>query len=167
MMPEQKRLPDHLNGTGTTRTGELLEYGLLDESQLDAIWELEQQAHSYPWTRKLFGDCLGVRQPCVVVYNRAQIVGYAVVSAAAGNAELLNLVVAPNSRRQGIAHALMRHVIGAVASYADTLYLEVRQSNAPAIALYEEIGFVEVGIRPNYYPAAKGREDALILAYTL
>lgn len=166
-MTEQKRLPDNLFGTGITRTGEKLEYRLLNASLLDGVYELEQEAHAHPWSRKLFNDCLGVRQPCVVAFSQEQIVGFAVVSAAAGNAELLNLVVAKKHRRQGIAQALMQHVLNAVTPYADTLYLEVRQSNTPALALYEEAGFVEVGIRPNYYPAAKGREDALILAYTL
>ncbi|BFM19661.1 ribosomal protein S18-alanine N-acetyltransferase [Gilvimarinus japonicus] len=166
-MAEKKRLPDNLQGSGVTDTGEPLEYRLLDESLLDAVCELERDAHTFPWSRKLFSDCLGVRQPCVVVFSRGQIVGYAVVNAAAGNAELLNLVVAHKSQRQGIARALLQHVIQTVSLYADTFYLEVRESNAPAIALYEAIGFVEVGTRPNYYPATKGREDAIILAYTL
>lgn len=166
-MAEKKLLPDNLKGSGVTDTDEPLEYRLLDESLLDAVCELERKAHAFPWSRKLFSDCLGVRQPCVVAFSREYIVGYAVVSAVAGNAELLNLVVAQKNQRQGIARALLQHVIQAVTPYADTLYLEVRESNSPAVALYEATGFVEVGIRPNYYPAAKGREDALILAYTL
>ncbi|WP_052480918.1 ribosomal protein S18-alanine N-acetyltransferase [Gilvimarinus agarilyticus] len=166
-MAEPKLLPDNLKGSGLSSSGSTLEFRLLDESLLDAICQLECEAHAFPWSRKLFSDCLGVRQPCVVAFNNEHIVGFAVVNAVAGNAELLNLAVAKKNRRQGIARALLQHVIKAVTPYADTLYLEVRESNQSAIALYEATGFVEVGTRPNYYPAAKGREDAIILAYTL
>jgi len=166
-MTKPNSLPEALTGSATTGGGVQLEYRLLDASLLDTVCQLEREAHSHPWSRNLFADCLGARQPCVVAFNHSQLVGYAVIKVAAGNAELLNIAVAANCRRQGIAHALLQHIISAVSPHADTLYLEVRQSNQTALELYDTLGFVEVGIRPNYYPAKKGREDAVILAYPL
>jgi ribosomal-protein-alanine N-acetyltransferase len=165
-MTEQKLSPERLNGAGSNRAGEPLEYRLLTASLLEPVYQLEQQAHAFPWSRQLFDDCLSVRQPCVVVLHQQQVVGYGVVSVVAGSAELLNLAVAPQHHRQGVARALLQHLLEVLSPCADTLYLEVRQSNAPALALYELTGFVEVGTRPRYYPTAQGREDAIILAYS-
>lgn len=165
-MSEQKLLPERLNGAGHNSAGEPLEYRLLTPSLLDPVYQLERQAHAFPWSRKLFDDCLSARQPCVVVLHQQRVVGYGVVSVVAGSAELLNLAVAPRYHRRGVARALLQHLIEVMRPCADTLYLEVRQSNVAALALYELTGFVEVGTRPRYYPTARGREDAIILAYS-
>ena len=72
---------------------------------------------------------------------------------------MMNVAVADSHRRRGIARALVEELIRQLDAYQ--LTLEVRASNSPAIALYESLGFVQVGLRKNYY--RKPKEDALIL----
>ncbi|MFP4130265.1 MAG: ribosomal protein S18-alanine N-acetyltransferase [Halorhodospira sp.] len=132
---------------------------------LRAVLAIEQRAVHYPWSGRIFRDCISAGYGCFVQERHRQILGYAVVSSAAGEAALLNLCVDPAWRRRGIAS----HLIGVAVERAEvtraaSLFLEVRASNTPAIALYRRHGFNEVGRRPGYYPAAGGREDALIMA---
>ena len=68
---------------------------------------------------------------------------------------------------QGIGGAFLEWIIEQLTPVAERFYLEVRASNAAAIALYEAAGFAEMGVRHNYYPAKKGREDALLMAMEL
>ena len=95
------------------------------------------------------------------------IVAYAITSTAADEAELLNIVVAPNEQRKGLGRLLLNHMTGMFDDSIHTLFLEVRASNIGAIALYHSLDFNEVGIRPNYYPSQHGREDAIIMAQSL
>ncbi|MDO3388435.1 ribosomal protein S18-alanine N-acetyltransferase [Gilvimarinus sp. SDUM040013] len=137
----------------------------LDESDLDTVHDIERAAHSHPWSRRLFADCLGSRQCCQLICCDQTIVGYFVISAAAGDAELLNITTTPKWQRRGIAQHVLTYLLATLPKFADTLYLEVRESNLAAICLYQNMGFAEVGIRPNYYPSHKGRENAVIMAY--
>ena len=91
--------------------------------------------------------------------------GYGVMTMAVGEAHLLNLCVDPSRQRQGLARHLLDHLVD-IARHADTeqLFLEVRGSNLAALALYAAYGFVQVGVRPGYYPAEQGREDARVLS---
>ncbi|UTF61741.1 ribosomal protein S18-alanine N-acetyltransferase [Gilvimarinus sp. DA14] len=138
----------------------------LSETQIDALCKIENRAHSHPWSRKLFADCLHTRQHCILIYVEQTLAGYFVVTSAAGSAELLNVAVDPGQQGKGLAYAALSKLLHKLDGIADTLYLEVRESNLPAIALYQKLGFAEVGLRPNYYPANKGREDAVIMAYS-
>ena len=89
------------------------------------------------------------------------LLGYGGISLVADEAEIITVAVSPACRRQGIARALMEHMLRLAADARATVYLEVRASNDPAIALYSKLGFAEVGRRKNYY--RNPREDALIL----
>jgi ribosomal-protein-alanine N-acetyltransferase len=106
---------------------------------------------------------------CCWCYEYAdRIEGYGVMSVAAGESHILNLTVRPESQRQGIGRTLMTHFLQLARRHnADMVLLEVRPSNQTAISLYRKCGFNEIGVRSNYYPAAKGREDALIFACNL
>jgi ribosomal-protein-alanine N-acetyltransferase len=84
-----------------------------------------------------------------------------------GDAELLNISVAPAYQRKGIGQCLLAHAVNCVKAKADMLFLEVRMSNRKAIALYEREDFFEVGQRKNYYPTVNGHEDALLMARQL
>ena len=139
----------------------------LEAELVDSVWGIERSVQSHPWSRALFEDCIGSRQSCLVIKHGDDIAGYLIVCAAAGNAELLNIAISPAFQRRGIARSALEHLITKLTGIADTLYLEVRESNTRAIALYDHIGFVEVGLRTGYYPANGGREDAVIMAYTL
>lgn len=135
---------------------------------LDAIMEIEHRAYRFPWTAGIFRDCLRVGYCCWCYERNDRIEGYGVMSVAAGESHILNLTVRPESQRQGIGAKLMRHFLQLARRHnADIVMLEVRPSNTPAVRLYEKMGFNEVGVRRNYYPADQGREDALLLALSL
>ena len=89
------------------------------------------------------------------------LLGYAVLSTVLDEGNLDNIAVAPEARRRGVADALLSVVTGFGREHLSRLMLEVRASNAPAIALYEKYGFAAVGRRKNYYDAP--REDAVLM----
>ncbi|MGD8614614.1 MAG: ribosomal protein S18-alanine N-acetyltransferase [Gammaproteobacteria bacterium] len=137
-------------------------------ADLDAVMAIERRAYAFPWTRGIFQDCLRVDYCCWCYEYASRIEGYGVMSVAAGESHILNLTVRPESQRQGIGRRLMTHFVQLSRRHnADLVLLEVRPSNKAAISLYRKCGFNEIGVRSNYYPAADGREDALILARSL
>ncbi len=140
----------------------------LTPADLDTVMEIEVRAYDFPWTEGIFRDCLRVGYCCWCYENDETIQAYGVMSAAAGESHILNLTVRPESQRQGIGSRLLKHFQQLARRHgADTLMLEVRPSNRNAISLYEKLGFNEIGVRRNYYPAEDGREDALLLALSL
>lgn len=150
-----------------TAQGLALQLRPLQTNDIETLVAVEASAHSHPWNSGLFRDCLQGRQMCVLAWAEQRLVGYFVVTAAAGESELLNITVAPGFQGRGVGSLLLQHLLLTLSAVADTVYLEVRASNQQAIGLYHAAGFSEVGIRPNYYPAARGREDAIIFALML
>jgi len=95
-------------------------------------------------------------------------VGYGIVSYVVGEAELLNICIDPKHQGQGLAATLMGHLINHASEKNNhEMFLEVRESNAPARHVYEKLGFNEIGRRKNYYPGKQGREDAILMALPL
>ena len=138
------------------------------ENDVDAVFALEREAYPFPWSRGIFLDCLRVPYECRVLEEDGGLVGYSVVSLALDEAHLLNLCIAVSAQGRGLGGFLLDHVLREVrAAGARVIYLEVRPSNEAAISLYDRAGFLRVGLRRNYYRAARGREDALVLARTL
>ena len=131
-----------------------------------AVVAIEHRSYDFPWSERIFRDCLRVGYRAWVVQpRRAEIAGYALASIAVGEAHLLNLCVAPETRGQGAAACLLETVIAqAERESAAELLLEVRPSNRAARRLYVRYGFETRGRRPNYYPCQDGREDALLLS---
>lgn len=138
------------------------------EADLEAIFAIELRAYPFPWTLGIFRDCLRADYPSWVLHQDGRIVGYFLMSLAAGEAHLLNLCVAPEAQGRGYGRKLLHAMLHlARGRGAARVFLEVRPSNAGAIALYFNEGFNEIGRRPRYYPAADGREDALVMAMEL
>lgn len=119
-----------------------------------------------PWSEELFRSAL--ENPAVAILlaqnEDGAILGYAVLSAVLDEGNLDNIAVAPHCRRRGVADALLSALTGFGREHLAALMLEVRSSNAPAIALYEKHGFAAVGRRKNYYSAPK--EDAVLMTLT-
>ena len=138
-------------------------------ADLSAVMAVELSAYPYPWTLGIFEDCLRIGYCCWVAESDDGVIGYAVMSVAAGEAHLLNLCIAPSRQHCGLGRRLLEHMLGLAREHAaETVFLEVRPSNDSALHLYRRADFVEVGTRRAYYPAARGtREDALVLARTL
>ena len=129
------------------------------------IARIDAQAYPYPWTEQIFRDCLKSRYHCVVYESEQEMLGYAVLSVAAGEAHILNICILPERQNQGLGRDLLNYLIELAREHkVETIFLEVRASNEPAKRLYDRMGFNELGIRKNYYPADQGREDALVLA---
>lgn len=119
-----------------------------------------------PWSEALFREALDNPAAAVLLAQGegGSLLGYAVVSAVLDEGNLDNIAVAPDVRRQGVGDALMKALTGFARENLAVLTLEVRVSNAPAIALYEKYGFAPVGRRKNYYSVP--REDALLMTLT-
>lgn len=133
-------------------------------SDVDAVLAIEQAVHAHPWTRGMFTDALASGYQGWVDEQHGTLRAYAVLLPGVDEAELLTLGVASSCQRQGLASDLMRWLESqARARNFARLCLEVRPSNTAALALYRKAGFVEIGRRRDYYPAAHGREDAILM----
>lgn len=140
----------------------------MQSEDLDAIMAVERMVYAFPWTRGNFKDSLSAGYSCWVYEYAGTIMGYGVIMLAGDEAHLLNLSIAAEWQRQGYGRKLLEHFIRlAKEHYAKVLFLEVRPSNRQAIKLYERAGFNEVAVRRHYYPAAKGREDAILMGLPL
>lgn len=135
---------------------------------LDAVMAIELAAYPYPWTRRIMADCLRVGYRCRVGEIDGVFAGYGIMSTGAGEAHILNLCVADEFRRGGLGEILLTALLDEAQTLkVDDVFLEVRPSNCVALRLYERLGFNQAGVRKDYYPAAGGREDALIFALNL
>ena len=138
------------------------------EDDLDAVMQIEARAYPFPWTRGIFRDCLRAGYPAWVLDEDGMLAGYGLLSIAAGEAHILNVCAAPEAQGKGHGRRLVRTLLQqARGRGAQRVFLEVRPSNKAAIALYHAQGFNEIGRRPRYYPAANGREDAIVMALEL
>jgi len=140
----------------------------MGEADLDAVLVIERAAYTHPWTRGNFADSLRARYQCRTWRQGGTLLGYFVLLAAAGEAHLLNLSIAPACQRRGHGSALLREAMRvAREDGAKKVFLEVRPSNLAGKALYERFGFRKIALRRGYYPAQGGREDALVLSCVL
>ncbi|WP_196778925.1 ribosomal protein S18-alanine N-acetyltransferase [Lysobacter silvisoli] len=138
------------------------------EADLEAVHAIEIRAYEFPWTLGIFRDCLRADYPSWVLYRGECILGYFLMSLAAGEAHVLNVCVTPDEQGHGHGRRLLLALLQiARGRGAERVFLEVRPSNPNAIALYHAEGFNEIGRRPRYYPARDGREDALVMAMEL
>lgn len=141
----------------------------LSLARLDAVLDIEQQAHPHPWTRGNFTDALASGYQVQLLMGGEQILGYFVAMMGVDEAHLLNLTVTPAFQRQGWALVLLDALaLWARHQGAQWLWLEVRVGNERARQIYEANGFQRVGERKRYYPAAGGeREDAIVMSRPL
>ena len=127
------------------------------------IAELETICFSDPWSEKSIGSELENKLSYwLVAMEGGRVAGYVGSQTVLDETDMMNIAVHPDYRRKGIAEALVTALIARLKEQGSTsLMLEVRASNKPARKLYEKMGFVQVGRRPNYYRNPK--EDAYIL----
>lgn len=145
-------------------------------SDVAEVLRIENASYQLPWTEQIFLDCLKVGYHTLVLDSGHCLNGFVIFSSAAGESHILNLCVDPMCRRQGYAEVLLAQAMATVVvAGAGTMFLEVRVSNLAAIKLYEKMGFVEAGRRPDYYKTSgetansigNAREDALLMARDL
>lgn len=131
---------------------------------LSAVEAIERSVYTHPWTIGNFTDSLEAGYHCWILEREGRVAGYSVVMSAAGEAHLLNLSIALPLQRRGLGSELLRFVVKLARDHAaQTIYLEVRESNAAGRALYAQHGFDEIGQRRGYYPAGAVREDAVTM----
>jgi [ribosomal protein S18]-alanine N-acetyltransferase len=137
-------------------------------ADVDEVSRIEQEVQAYPWTRGNFIDALGHGYICSVDDAGGGMRGYAILMPVLQEAELLNIGVAAGQQRKGVGRALLLEMLD-VACEKNILrvFLEVRASNAAALALYRSTGFREIGVRRGYYQNANGSEDAITMACDL
>ena len=143
--------------------GKMMEYKRMMPEHIGDVAQLEALCFSCPWSENaISGELTNPLSLWIVAVDDGCVAGYVGSQSVMGEADMMNIAVSPAYRRRGIAESLVNVLIEQLKTNdVYCLTLEVRASNAPAIALYQKIGFVQVGRRPNYYTAPK--EDALIL----
>lgn len=137
---------------------------MMRREDLAEVARVEQEAYEFPWSYGIFRDCLKAGHSCWVLAWPDELVGYGILSVAAGEAHVLNLCVNPDHQGSGHGRRLLRRLLDLARWHGATqVFLEVRPSNLAALWLYRSEDFSEVGRRPRYYPARKGREDAIVM----
>lgn len=135
----------------------------MNEHHVPQIALLEQECFADPWSRQSIASELHNPLSLWLVAQEGQtLLGYVGSQTCQDETDMMNIAVSPASRRQGVARALIEALVSALRQRGSRqLTLEVRASNGPARQLYESLGFLQVGLRKNYYRNPK--EDALIL----
>lgn len=135
----------------------------MDRGHIPQIAALEKECFSMPWNETMLENALFDDQASFIVAEDGEggILGYAGLHAVLDEGYIDNIAVAPDARRHGVASALLEVFCRFAAVNLAFLTLEVRKSNAAAIALYEKHGFLLAGLRPGYYQHP--REDAVIM----
>ncbi|HEY8354728.1 MAG TPA: ribosomal protein S18-alanine N-acetyltransferase [Methylophilaceae bacterium] len=137
-------------------------------ADLDAVMRIEVVIFPFPWSRGNFRDSIQAGHSCWVFELNGRIAGYAVMMLVLDEAHLLNLSIAREAQGCGYGAMLLSFIMDKAREYgAQNMFLEVRVSNRAAIGLYEQKGFNEMGVRPRYYPAENGREDAILMGAAL
>ncbi|WP_283602551.1 ribosomal protein S18-alanine N-acetyltransferase [Serratia proteamaculans] len=140
----------------------------LTAADLATAFKIEQASHAFPWTQATLTSNQGERYLNLKLEADGQMAGFAITQIVLDEATLFNIAIHPDWQRRGFGRQLLEALIAQLEPRGVfTLWLEVRASNRAAIALYEDLGFNEVTIRRNYYPAAHGREDAIVMALPL
>jgi ribosomal-protein-alanine N-acetyltransferase len=130
----------------------------------DICFELHKQGQFSPWSRKIFEDCLTKPYFAYSLKQDEQVLGYYIGMTVLDEVTLMDIVVSAAHQGKGLGKSLLQHLMQQCnQNNIQQIWLEVRESNAAAISLYDNAGFILVEQRVNYYPSAKGKEDALIM----
>ena len=141
----------------------MIDYLPMNQDHIAAIARLEAICFSDPWSEgSVASELSNPLSRWIVAMDGMTLVGYVGSQTVLGESDMMNIAVAPDARRRGIAQGLVEALIQVLKELdSHCLSLEVRASNEPAKALYGKLGFREIGRRKNYYRNPK--EDALIL----
>ena len=144
-------------------TAVAIEIRVLELGDLGAIETIEQQAYPTPWSRSMFASELAKPTSiCLGAFEGQDLVGYVINSRYVDAWHVMNVAVAPEHQRRGVASSLLERLFELTRDDERRGYtLEVRVSNEDAIRLYEKLGFEPRGIRRGYY--TDNREDAVIM----
>jgi len=138
-------------------------------ADLSQVMRIEIDVYPFPWTRGNFDDALRAGYTAwAMIDGSGSMIAYAIAMLAVDEAHLLNLSVARVFQRRGYGWKMLEWIAQCTRDYgARSLLLEVRPSNEAALRLYQRYGFERIGVRLGYYPAAGGREDAVVMRVPL
>ena len=143
---------------------DLMRLRKMRSADLPSVLAIEKASYPFPWEEDIFRDCFKANYNCWVCEEQDTVLGYSILAMAVGEAHVLNICVAPAEQGQGIGRKMLENLIEYARGRAETMFLEVRPTNTTAIALYQDMGFNEIGVRKGYYQSEHGREDAIMLA---
>lgn len=136
---------------------------LMQQTDVNAVAQIEKLVQSHPWTLNQFQDAVNSYQS-TVIEQAGQVVGFCILQPVLDEANLLLMAIHPNQQGKGLGYRLLDESIALLKNQAVQIFLEVRESNQAAIALYEKSGFHQIDLRKNYYPCPNGgREHAIIM----
>ncbi len=140
----------------------------MSDADIAEVHALESRSYSFPWSQLIFSDCINSQYECWMMRKSGKVIAYGIMAVAIDESHLLNLCVDSDFRRQGYAYYMVRFLSDiSIVRNAKRMLLEVRASNYQAFNLYRKLGFQQIGLRNNYYPAETDREDARVLAKLL
>lgn len=141
----------------------------MTEADLESVLRIEREVHAYPWTQGNFSDALRSKYICKICESEAgRMIGYAVLMPTVDEVELLDIAIDAKYQHRGFGGKMLEE-LAALARRANMrrMVLEVRASNEAAVGLYRKFGFADIGLRRDYYQAAYGREDAILMGRNL
>ncbi|AHN72860.1 ribosomal protein S18-alanine N-acetyltransferase [Aggregatibacter actinomycetemcomitans] len=138
----------------------------IEPSDFDRLYLIEQAAHAVPWSLGTLKNNQGKRYLNLKIGEESRIDGFAICQTVLDEATLFNIAVDPQQQGLGLGRRLLSELMTQLKQKSIlTLWLEVRESNKKAQALYDSLGFNQVDIRKNYYPTPDGkRENAVVMA---
>ena len=167
----------------TARDEAELSFLPMQAADLEEVLRIESVSHIHPWTKGNFSDSLtaGHWAYCIRPHLDQAIKGsyldpeilwaYCILFPAVDELHLLNITVSPHLRKLGLGIRIMIAIEGVAAQQnMPRIILEVRPTNDAALALYQKLGYEQIGVRKNYYPVSpqtSSREDALVMAKSI
>jgi len=140
----------------------------MTDAHLSQIRHIEHQVQDFPWSDKNLNEIQGRFDCHRVLLKAGRVLGFYYAQNIRGEVSLLNIAVTPLEQGHGYGKHLLSFLLDEMMQeQAESIWLEVRESNLKAISLYEKLGFNEVTRRFDYYPSKKGKEDALVMTYSI
>jgi ribosomal-protein-alanine N-acetyltransferase len=130
-------------------------------NDLVSISAIENSTSAYPCSNQQLQDCI---DNTYVLLGSSKTLGFAVIVTVENQAELHNIAIDPEQQGKGLGSQFLKALISGLPTTVKQFYLEVRVSNFRAIRLYQQLGFVKIAERKDYYRNGLGREDAVIMA---
>ena len=138
----------------------------MQDGDLEQVVAIERLVQSHAWSAIQFQDALASYQ-CTVYAQAHQVLGFCILQPVLDEANLLLMAIHPSEQGKGLGYALLDHSIAQLKNSPIQIFLEVRESNIPAIRLYEKTDFHQIDLRKNYYPNIDGsKEHAVIMVKT-
>ena len=131
---------------------------------LDGIVQIERAVNPFPWGEEALRDTIASSGHHLMSLREGRVVGFLLSSFVIDEAQLLLIGVSPDWQGVGVGGQLLKELINRSQEQGQKLiYLEVRSGNERAIRLYRSLGFIDIGVRRDYYPGLVGREDAIVM----